>query len=200
MIIIQYGLLALHSTTHDQIFLSYLVSKYSSGGLNLNAGNFAQLIALMSLASIAYQFYLYPNMGPPRGRFSHLSMFRVGSLLFIPAYLSVILYHPLASENDSGSVILMAALALSTAIRYAGITFAYTAVAILLNYMAPPHRLGIANGIAQSIVSFARFVGPILGGYLWSISVDGNPSGYPMGFLVCSAVTMLAVASSFLIR
>lgn len=26
MIIIQYGLLALHSTTHDQIFLSYLVS------------------------------------------------------------------------------------------------------------------------------------------------------------------------------
>lgn len=26
MIIFQYGLLALHNTTHDQIFLSYLVS------------------------------------------------------------------------------------------------------------------------------------------------------------------------------
>ncbi|KIJ36368.1 hypothetical protein M422DRAFT_69767 [Sphaerobolus stellatus SS14] len=60
MIIFQYGMLALHSTTHDQVFLSYLTSKYEAGGLGLKAGNFAQLIALMSLAQIAYQFYLYP--------------------------------------------------------------------------------------------------------------------------------------------
>ena len=31
---------------------------------------------------------------------------------------------------------------------------------------SPPHILGYANGIAQSIVSFARFVGPVLGGYV----------------------------------
>ncbi|EEB96743.1 hypothetical protein MPER_04072, partial [Moniliophthora perniciosa FA553] len=60
LVIIQYGLLALHSTTHDQVFMSYLVTDYDSGGLNLNAGHFAQLIALMCLAQIAYQFYLYP--------------------------------------------------------------------------------------------------------------------------------------------
>lgn len=58
-VIIQYGMLALHSTTHDQIFMSYLVTyvllqrqdfvnlisfrDYSAGGLNLNAGHFAQL-------------------------------------------------------------------------------------------------------------------------------------------------------------
>jgi hypothetical protein len=42
-IIIQYGLIALHTTTHDQVFLSYLVSPYESGGLNLNPGHFAQL-------------------------------------------------------------------------------------------------------------------------------------------------------------
>ncbi|KAH8118483.1 major facilitator superfamily MFS-1 [Phellopilus nigrolimitatus] len=200
LIIIQYGLLALHNTTHDQVFLSYLVSKYQSGGLNLNAGHFAQLIALMSLASIAYQFYLYPNMGPPRGRFSHLAMFRIGSLCFIPAYLTVILYRPLASADDDGNFMLMTALVFSTALRYAGSTFTYTSVAILLNYMSPPHLLGYANGIAQSIVSFARFVGPVLGGYLWSASVDGNPSGYPLGFLVCAGVTVLAISHSFFIR
>lgn len=44
---------------------------------------------------------------PPRGRFSHLAMFRLGSLLFIPAYLTVVLYRPLASENNEGGVILM---------------------------------------------------------------------------------------------
>ena len=44
-IILQYGLLALHTTTHDMVFLSYLVSKYESGGLNLNASHFSQLSA-----------------------------------------------------------------------------------------------------------------------------------------------------------
>ncbi|KAG6861319.1 hypothetical protein C0995_001638 [Termitomyces sp. Mi166 len=110
MIIIQYGMLALHTTTHDQVFMSYLVSAYGSGGLNLNAGNFAQLIALMCLAQIAYQFYLYPNIGPPRGRFSHLAMYRIGSLLFIPAYLSVILYRAFASAEDDGNFLVMTVL------------------------------------------------------------------------------------------
>ena len=30
--------------------------------------------------------------------------------------------------------------------------------------VAPPHLVGLANGVAQSIVSLARFLGPILGG------------------------------------
>ncbi|KAF5381368.1 hypothetical protein D9615_008304 [Tricholomella constricta] len=107
LVIVQYGMMALHTTTHDQVFMSYLVTDYDAGGLNLNAGHFAQLIALMCLAQIAYQFYLYPNIGPPRGRFSHLAMFRVGSLLFIPAYLSVILYRPFASANDDGNFLVM---------------------------------------------------------------------------------------------
>ncbi|KAI0760328.1 major facilitator superfamily MFS-1 [Fomes fomentarius] len=199
-IICQYGWLALHSTTHDQVFYLYLVSKYPSGGLNLNAGHFSQLIALMCLAQIAYQFVLYPNIGPPRGRFSHLSMFRIGTMLFIPSYLTVILYRVFASPSDDGNLILMAALALSTAVRYCGSTFSYTAISVLLNYMSPPHLVGFANGIAQSIVSLARFAGPILGGTLWSTSVQDNPAGYPLGFIVCSLACGLAVLHSFFIR
>ena len=69
--------------------------------------------------------------------------------------------------------------------RYCAITFAYTAISILLNYsenltqyrcclvvvliprpVTPPNAVGIANGIAQSIVSLARCFGPVLGGYV----------------------------------
>ncbi|KAF5343431.1 hypothetical protein D9758_011854 [Tetrapyrgos nigripes] len=201
LIIMQYGLLALHSTTHDQVFMSYLVTDYDSGGLNLNAGHFAQLIALMCLCQIAYQFYLYPNLGPPRGRFSHLTMFRLGSLFFIPSYLSVILYRvPFASEEEDGNFMLMTALTLSTALRFCGSTFAYTAISILLNYMTPPAAVGFANGIAQSIVSLARCLGPVLGGTIWSISIEGNPSGYPLGFMICAGACGLAVLHSFFIR
>jgi MFS family permease len=201
IIIIQYGVMALHTTTHDQIFMSYLVSDYASGGLNLNAGHFAQLIALMCLAQIAYQFYLYPNIGPPRGRFSHLAMFRLGTVMFIPAYLTVILYRPFATLNtDDSNPILMFALAVSTAVRYCGITFGYTAIAILLNYMTPPSAVGYANGIAQSMASLARCVGPVVGGYLWAISIRDNPSGYYFGFVVCAGVCALSLFQSFLIR
>ncbi|PPQ66007.1 hypothetical protein CVT24_011951 [Panaeolus cyanescens] len=201
VVIIQYGVMALHTTTHDQVFMSYLVSDYDAGGLNLNAGHFAQLIALMCLAQIAYQFYLYPNIGPPRGRFSHLSMFRIGTILFIPAYLTVILYRPFASHNSGDSnLFLMSALSVSTAVRYCGSTFGYTAISILLNYMTPPSAVGYANGIAQSIVSLARCVGPVIGAYLWSMSVQDGPSGYYMGFLICAGVCTLTLFQSLLIR
>lgn len=199
-IIFQYGWLALHSTTHDMLFLTYLVSKYDSGGLGLSAGDFSQLTALMCLAQIAFQFYLYPNIGPPRGRFSHLAMFRLGTFLFIPGYLTITLYRVLASPDSGGSLLLMIPLTISTAVRYCGATFTFTAVSILLNYMTPPPIVGLANGVAQSIVSLARGFGPLLGGYIWSASVQGSPSSYYIGFVIVGAACSLAIAHSFFIR
>ncbi|KAG8806732.1 hypothetical protein FRC19_007095, partial [Serendipita sp. 401] len=64
----------------------------------------------------------------------------------------------------------------------------------------PPPIVGLANGLAQSIVSLARFIGPIMGGWLWSTSVQDNPSGYGFGFYVCTAVCALAIVQSFMIR
>lgn len=85
--------------------------------------------------------------------------------------------------------------------------------------VTPPSAVGYANGIAQSIVSLARCVGPVIGGYvsvstwnrvemiynhrvlqLWSASVQDGPSGYYLGFVVCAAVCALTVLQSFLIR
>ncbi|KZT60935.1 major facilitator superfamily MFS-1 [Calocera cornea HHB12733] len=200
VIIFQYGMLALHNTTHDQIFYSYLVSKYESGGLGLNPGGFAQLIALMSIAQMIFQFVLYPSVGPPRGRFSHLAMFRIGSLLFIPAYLSVIPYRLFTNAEGGGYIFVMIGLALSTATRYCGSTFCYTAVAVLLNYMSPPPVVGMANGLAQSVVSLSRFIGPVLGGYIWSVSVQDHASGYTFGFFIVSMICGLAILHSMTIR
>ncbi|KAG9018555.1 hypothetical protein FRB90_011440 [Tulasnella sp. 427] len=200
VMIVQYGVLALHNTVHDQYFLTYLVSPYTVGGLGLNAAHFAQLIALMCLAQIFYQFYLYPNIGPPRGPMSHLAMFRIGSALFIPSYLSVILYRAFASETEDGNFIVMALLTLSTAVRFCGITFSYTSISILINYMSPPHLVSLSNSIGQSTVALARFVGPILGGYLWSACIQDGPAGYPWGFYLVSAACGIAILHSFTIR
>ncbi|KAI0282767.1 hypothetical protein BGY98DRAFT_1088003 [Russula aff. rugulosa BPL654] len=192
-IIYQYGWLALHTTTHDMLFLTYVVSKYDSGGLGLSAGDFSKLTALMCLAQIAFQFYLYP---PPRGRFSHLAMFRLGTFLFIPGYITITLYRVFASADSGGTLLLM----IRDAVRYCGATFTFTSVSILLNYMTPPPIIGLANGVAQSIVSLARGFGPLLGGYIWSVTVQGSPSNYYIGFVMVGAACSLAIAHSFFIR
>jgi len=199
-LIFQYFLLALHNTSHDQVFLMYLTSEYSTGGLGLDPSHFAILIALMCVAQVVYQFYLYPNIGPPRGKFSHLAMFRIGSALFIPGYVTVVLYRGLASSSENGSVLLMSLLAFSTAVRYAGTTFAYTAIAVLLNYMSPPHLVSFSNGLAQSLASLARVIGPLAGGWLWTESTKHGPQGFPFGFYTCALACAAAILLSLFIR
>ncbi len=51
---------------------------------------------------------------------------------------------------------------------------AFTAVSVLINAMTPPHLTPLANGLAQTTSSAARFVGPIVGGLVWQrVSKEG---------------------------
>ncbi|KAG9003664.1 hypothetical protein FRB94_002987 [Tulasnella sp. JGI-2019a] len=127
-------------------------------------------------------------------------MFRIGSALFIPSYLSVCLYRVFVNENESGNLLVMTLLTISTALRFCGITFVYTAITIILNYMSPPHLVSLSNSVGQSTVALMRFIGPIIGGYLWSFSIKDSASGSPFGFYVVSAVCLVAILQSFSIR
>jgi hypothetical protein len=66
--------------------------------------------------------------------------------------------------------------------------------------MTPPHLIGLANGLAQSTVSCARFFGPAFGGAIWSASINGNPSGYPRGFFTVAIFAAVQVFGTFFIR
>ena len=86
--------------------------------------------------------------------------------------------------------------------------------------MTPPNAVGYANGIAQSMASLARCIGPVVGGYvslsviffsicftevncifqLWAVSITDNPSGYYLGFVICAVVCALSFLQSFLIH
>ena len=46
---------------------------------------------------------------------------------------------------------------------------------ILINAMTPPAYIPLANGLAQSAVSLARFIGPLSGGIIWSNSIKDGP-------------------------
>jgi len=146
-------------------------------------------------------------------------MFRIGSALYIPSYLTVTLYRPFASANDDGSTALMTGerfvlcrrptwidhfpispriqhvsfldtnfslvdhghtgqarsdtaeqLSRTPQSQFSSITVRVSVVRSdfwahrACFVVSPPHVVGYANGIAQSIVSLSRFLGPILGG------------------------------------
>jgi hypothetical protein len=61
----------------------------------------------MCICQLFYQFYLYPRLGPPLGKFNHLQMFRLGCFLYIPAYLCLPLLRSVASPDSDGGILVM---------------------------------------------------------------------------------------------
>ncbi|KAI7959048.1 hypothetical protein MJO28_002839 [Puccinia striiformis f. sp. tritici] len=203
-IIAQYAILALHGTTCDQIFMSFLVTPIRSGGLGLSAGHYAELIAAMCIAQIVFQFRFYPTVGPPRGKLTHLSMFRLGLCLYIPVYMLLPELRGLLRENHNGLV--MFGMILLCTFRWLGNVCAYTSVMVMINAQTPPHLIPLANGLAQSAVSASRFVGPVFGGMVWSFSITPTPDyrAYPfnnsLGFLIVSVICFTGLCLSFKLK
>ncbi|MBW0464462.1 hypothetical protein O181_004177 [Austropuccinia psidii MF-1] len=203
-IITQYSILALHGTTCDLVFMSFLVTPVKSGGLGLSAGHYAELIAAMCIAQIIFQFRFYPTVGPPRGQLTHLSMFRLGLCIYIPVYMLLPELRGLLRESHNGLV--MFGMILLCSFRWLANVCAYTSVMVMINAQTPPHLVPFANGLAQSAVSAARFVGPVFGGMVWSYSITPSPDDRPyplnnsLGFVVISCICLTGLILSFKLK
>lgn len=170
--------------------MAFLVSPTQSGGLGLTAAHYAELIAAMAFCQIGFQFYFYPKVGPPQGKLSHLAMMRLGTSL----YLAYILFAFLrAFLHPSTDAIVMTFMILFASIRWLANVCAFTSVSVLMNATTPPHLIALANGLAQTTSSAARFVGPLIGGMLWA-------SGGSAGFWVVGITGFSGFLCSLFIR
>lgn len=190
IVLSQYAFLALHNTTFDQLFTTFLLTEYTSGGLSLTPSHFSSLIAMMAGFSMFYQFYLYGKVGPPNGKLSHLQMFRISSIIYILTYAFVPFVRQLVRPESSSDVLVMAGLAILNAIRYSATTAAYTSITILINVMSPPEISGLTNSYGQSVVSLSRFIGPIFGGYVWKTFLATDVGGYKFAFWLVSGMAI----------
>ena len=85
-----------------QLLVAVVMIHYCRAGISG-----AQIRLPTDLSTLPVDLHSHYVGRPPRGRFSHLAMFRIGAMLFIPSYLSVILYRVFASASDDGNLILM---------------------------------------------------------------------------------------------
>jgi len=75
----------------------------------------------------------------------------------------------------------------------------FTAVTLMVNHSVDPDLIGTANGIAQSMTSFSRTLGPLLSGIALSWGMS-NGLGFPFDqyfvFFVLGLVLLLSVILS----
>ncbi|GAA5981662.1 hypothetical protein JCM10908_004557 [Rhodotorula pacifica] len=198
--ILQYLCVGLHGTACDQLFTSFLVAPIASGGLGLTADHYAMLVAIMFFFSMVWQFKFYPTVGPPNGPLSHLSMFRIGLILYVPVYLLFPELRGLIKVEGENGLVMLGMVVLS-ALRYLANACAYTAVMVLINVMTPAELVPLANGLAQSCISLARFIGPLLGGSVFAASIADPQNANPAaGFHLIAGLCFLGFVLSWRIR
>lgn len=88
-------------------------------------------------------------------------MMRLGTSLYLGYILFSFLRAFLHPSTDS---IVMTFMILFASVRWLANVCAFTSVSVLMNATTPPHLIALANGLAQTTSSAARFVGPLIGG------------------------------------
>ncbi|KAI0601466.1 major facilitator superfamily transporter [Biscogniauxia sp. FL1348] len=171
-----------------------------TGGLGLPPRSVGMAMALLGCIGILMQLFLYPRLS---ARLGTVRSWRLFLTLFPVAYtllpfLSVVPSTTPPPSPKTGPAI-WAAIAGVLFIQVTGRTFALPAQTILVNNCTPhPSVLGTVHGLGQSVSSFARTVGPTLGGWLYGLGLSHGLVGGVFWGLACMAVCGLV--ASFWVR
>lgn len=138
-----------------------------TGGLGMPPRSVGLAMAVLGVMGITLQLLVYPAVN---ARLGSLRSLRYSLCLFplaysLTPYLSIV-PSSLAPPNQASGVLVWLALSCVLSIQVVGRTFALPATVILVNNCSPhPSVLGTIHGIAQSVSSASRTVGPVLGGW-----------------------------------
>ncbi|MCJ1393962.1 hypothetical protein MMC18_006839 [Xylographa bjoerkii] len=150
-----------------------------TGGLGMPPRSVGFAMAVLGFIGITLQLAVYPRvnalLGTVRSYRTFLCLFPL--TYFLTPYLAVV---PSSSTPPAQASGLLVWLALGSVlfIQVLGRTFALPANTILVNNCSPhPSVLGTIHGIAQSVSSASRTVGPVLGGWLYGVGLQKGVVG-----------------------
>jgi len=139
-----------------------------NGGLGLPPPKIGLALSIIGVIGITLQMLLYPPLSAKLGT---TRSFRLSLLLFPMTYLAVpylaVMPSTTTPPNPASGAVVWIALAFILMVYTAGRTFALPGAAILVNNCCPhPSVLGTLHGLAQSVSSGVRTIGPIVGGWV----------------------------------
>lgn len=141
------------------------------GGLGLPPSKVGLATAIIGIIGFPLQLLLYPRL---HHKFGTLKAYRL-FLPFSPLAYTVIPYLVLIPNK---AWLIWPALVVTLGLQVLSRTFALPGAIILINNSTPhPSVLGTIHGVAQSVSSAARTIGPIVGGWLMGEGLKHNTVG-----------------------
>jgi MFS family permease len=190
---------SLHVSAFNSIFFSLLPAPQAdghdfrlpfrfSGGLGLPSKKMGLANTTIGMIGIPLQLLVYPRL---IGRLSVKGSYQLFLPVGIAAYFLVPYLVLLPAER---ATLVWTCLSAVLSMQVLSRTFVNPATVMLVNDCAPsPERLGTVHGLAQSISSFARILGPTLGGTVLGWGLGHNFVGLPLWLLATIALANLLV-------
>lgn len=170
-----------------------------TGGMGLQPREVGMAMAILGVLGITLQLGVYPWLSARLGTVRSWRIF----LVFFPLAYFAVPFLSLVPSSDpppdpkSGAAVWVA-IAAVLAFQVVGRTFALPATTILVNNCTPhPSVLGTVHGIGQSVSSFARTLGPVMGGFLYGLGLARGVIGAVWWGL--SGVAVSGVVASFFV-
>lgn len=150
-----------------------------TGGLALPPPSIGTALAILGVIGISLQLLLYPEVS---FRLGTVTSFRWALILFpISYFLAPFLAtipSTLPAPAQASGFLVWAGITAVLVVQVMARTFALPSAAILVNNMSPhPSVLGTVHGIAQSVSSATRTVGPVLAGWLYGLGLSHGVVG-----------------------
>ncbi|TVY65555.1 putative membrane protein, partial [Lachnellula suecica] len=145
-----------------------------TGGLGMSPRDIGFAMSILGVIGILMQLFVY---GPVNAKIGVLKSWRVflccfPVAYFLAPYLAIV---PSSSPPPAAKdgILIWLGLCLVLFIQVTGRTFALPASTILVNNASPhPSVLGTMHGIAQSLTSAGKTIGPSLAGLLYGMGLD----------------------------
>ena len=184
-----YGALSFFDIVNNEIFPLWCVAPAASGGLDLDTTTLGWVLSASGLVLVIYQVFVFP---PISRRYSITRLCLLGNVAAGFLYAATPFVTLVQDERTRLAVLLLQASSLRVCI---GTTFTCT-FTILNNCVAAPVR-GRMQGVAMTIGSLARFVGPTLGAEIFAWSLTSGlafPLDVHFVFLLMCALNAAPVA------
>ncbi|CAK8564844.1 unnamed protein product [Lathyrus sativus] len=190
--VVVYSIFSLCDIAYQEVFSLWAVSPRRLGGLNFTTDNVGDVLAISGIGLIVSQLSIYPTLertfGPVRfARFAAvLSIPLLQSYPFIAMLSGITLYLVINIASVLKNVISMTVI---------------TGLFIMQNRAVEQHQRGAANGIAMTVMSIFKAVGPAGGGAVLAWSQKRMHASFLPGthmvFFVLNSVAGLGVILMF---
>ena len=178
----------------DELFPLFCAELIKYGGLGMTSLDIGIVLAWQSVILVFWPFFIQPHIILKYNLIKSSEMSTIVCLIscmLTPALTFLTSKNtPIINGKTYNLVILLCFL---TTFKVAGASILFTSCFCFVNNSVPNLNVGKANGLAQTIASFVRGIGPTFAGFLWSWSTTQTWKGHAYTGYTLSMICFVAM-------